>query len=118
MYTRPVLATFSRSGITYCSHTSFDSRLSDRKKPFASDISVTSFQNSWSLRRSGSVAVVATDAAAGGVGVDAGAGCGAGAAAAGVCAAGALWAAHEIGPAATRTPSKTAHANRFSIFKS
>ena len=42
MYAPPGLVRFTRSGITYCSQISFDRRLSDWKKPFGSDMSVTS----------------------------------------------------------------------------
>src|SRR3954466_9915501 len=59
MYTLGVLMVFSRSGITRCSHTSFDNRLSERKKPSGSEKSVLSFQNSWSVSCDGSVSVAA-----------------------------------------------------------
>src|SRR5436190_13401309 len=45
--------------MTVCSQISFDSRLSDRKYPLSSDMSLTSFQKSWSLSRAGSVSAAA-----------------------------------------------------------
>ena len=42
----PGRTVFRRSGITYCSQTSFETRLSDRNAPSGSEESVDSFQNS------------------------------------------------------------------------
>src|SRR5881409_2474592 len=97
MYTRPDLAMVTRSGMTYCSQTSFDSRFSDRNVPPGSDRSVVSFQNSASDSRSGSPAGAGAATGAGATGAAAPAGGAAGA------PAGAAWRAQDAGVAATNT---------------
>src|SRR6266487_4682280 len=98
--------------MTFWSQTSFDRRLSDRNEPPGSDRSVVSFQNSASVRRSGSLAGAGAGAGAaaggdgGGAGVAAGAGGGAGIAAGGACLA------QETGPAATISARSPAQTNR------
>src|SRR6185503_13363035 len=111
--------TFSRSGITYCSQTSFDSRLSERNVPFGSDRSVVNCQKSWSESFWGSVAAAAGAAVVGGglLGAAAtGAGAGTDGGVCGACGA-AECAAQEIGPAAIRSPSDSANAKRFNMFE-
>src|SRR5919199_4191245 len=92
------------SGITYCIQTSFDSRLSDRKKPFGSESSVTSFQNSASLSRSG----MALDGTTG-AGGDGAVGAAVGVGAAGVTLTGGF--AHDAGHAAMKS-QRSADASR------
>jgi hypothetical protein len=95
--------------MTYWSQTSFDSRLSERNEPPGSERSVTSFQNSVSDRRSGSLAGAGAGAGTdggGGAGVATGAGGGAGTTAGGACFA------QETGPVATISASNPAQTNR------
>src|SRR5215831_5068463 len=91
--------------MTDCSQTSFDSRLSDLKKPSGSENSVDNLQNSASESRSGSARAASTEtgavwaAAAGGVGAG--------------CVAGAACLAQEAGVRPRNSRSEAGVRNRF-----